>query len=297
MSDSSAIEFTIKKVRSRHVDRAQRYALSPLTGSANKDPGDQEAAITNATLDLIEEWRARVYVLRTEGWKRPTTGKNLIYTLNCPPIGVLTNRQKLRPCNQYAVCPFCWSRHYVEETFDALEYAYFSRDAKRPLKLDLVEVTTTELLPTNDWGLQDLLQSIQDHRIDFLHEFLPNEGAFQLYTIEPSDPRDRSTSPHWIFQQRVLAMIDPFQESPPDRGEYVGQRRVVRRHHGVTRKTLGMAVGRTCLYPTQMMRGPKAAVVELLELKRTWGGKSSKGFRMSGFYGLLRNKSKRQREA
>jgi len=292
MSGSEAIDFTIKVVRSRHVDRAQRYALSPLTRFTSQDNADREAEIAESTLKLIEQWRDRVYVLRSEGWKRPT-GKNLIYTLNCPPIGVLTDK-KTRPCNQYAVCPFCWSRHYVQETFDALKYAYFSRDAKRPLPLDLVEVTATELLPTDEWNLHGLFQFIQEHRAEFLREFLPNEGAFQLYTIEPSDPRDRSRSPHWKFQQRVLAMIDPLQEDPPTKGEYVGQRRVVRRHHGVTRKKLGMAVGRTCLYPTQMMRGPKAAVVELLERKRAWGGT---GFRMSGYYGLLRNKSQRQREA
>ena len=185
----------------------------------------------------------------------------------------------------------------MQETYDALEYAYFSRDKKRPLPLDLVEVTTTELLPTDEWTLHNLFQLIQDHRTDYLSEFLPNEGAFQLYSIEPSDPRDRSRVPRWRFQHRILAMIDPFQESPSSKGEFVGQKRVVRRHHGVTRKTLGMAVGRTCLYPTQMMQGPKAAVVELLERKRTWGGPASKGFRMSGYYGLLRNKSQRQPEA
>ena len=101
MSGSKAIDFTIKKVRSRYVDRAQRYALSPLTGSASKAPDDRKAAIAEATLHLIEQWRARVFALRTEGWKRPT-GKNLVYTLNCPPIGVLTNK-KTRTCNQYAV--------------------------------------------------------------------------------------------------------------------------------------------------------------------------------------------------
>ncbi len=164
-------------------------------------------------------------------------------------------------------------------------------DRKQPLKLDLIEVTTTELLPTDERYLHQLFQFIQDHRTEFLRDHLPNEGAFQLYTIEPPDPRDQSTRPHWKFQQRILAMIDPFQESPPEQGEFVGQKRVVRRHNGINRKRLGMAVGRTALYPEQMMRGPKATVAQWLELKRTWGGPASKGFRMSSYYGRLRKTS------
>ena len=67
------------------------------------------------------------------------------------------------------------------------------------------------------------------------------------------------------------------------------------RHNGINKKRLGIAVGRTALYPEQMMRGPKATVAEWLELKRNWGSQSTKGFRMAGYYGLLRNKEKRQR--
>jgi len=288
MADTGAFDFEIKAIRRRHVDLAQHYALSPLTGPRHKGEVDREAKIVEATLKLIEQWRARVYALRAEGWKRPT-GKSLIYTLNCPPVGVLTNRQKLRPCNQYAVCPFCWCRRYVEETFNRLENAYYGEERKQPLKLDLVEVTTTERLPTDEWTLPLLFELIQDHRADYLRNSLPNEGAFQLYSIEPPDSRSQSTVSRWKFQQRILAMIDPVQENPSNKVDFVGQRRVVRRYNGIIRKKLGIAVGRACRYPKQMMHGPKATVAELLEMRRNWGGEGSKGFRMSGYCGLLRN--------
>lgn len=295
MSDTGAHNFVISAIRGRTVHRAQRYALTTLTSTVSEDAVDRDAAITESTLQLIEQWRGRVHALRGEGWER-AVGKNLIYTLNCPPVGVLTNRQKLRPCNQYAVCPFCWCRRYVEETFNRLEYAYYGEDRKTPLKLDLVEVKTTEFLSIDEWNLLGLFQFIQDHRTDYLSEHLPNEGAFQLYTIEPPDPRSQNTVPRWKYQQRILAMIDPAQESPSAEPDFSGQRRVVHRHNGINRKKLGRAVGHACLYPKQMMHGPKAIVAELLELRRNWGGERSKGFRMSGYYGLLRNKTQRQRE-
>ena len=45
-----------------------------------------------------------------------------------------------------------------------------------------------------------------------------------------------------------------------------------------------------------MMFGPKAMVAEMFELKRKWGTTKGKGFRVSGYFGVLRNKLQRERQ-
>lgn len=109
-----------------------------------------------------------------------------------------------------------------------------------------------------------------------------------LYTIEPPDPRRKKKRVCWKYQQRILAVIDPRQEDPPEDVDLPRSWRVVRRHPGVTRKILAGAVGRACLYPVQMMRGPAEPVTAMLEMRRAWGGKR-RGFRMASCYGLLRH--------
>ena len=294
MVDPRLFDFAITGVRKRYVDRAQRYALTPLTGARQKGKSIRQTDIIEDSERLIERWRARVDALRKEGWQRPV-GKSLVYTLNCPPVGVTTNK-KTRPCNQYAVCPFCWCRRYVEPTYVSLEFAYYDNEAGRPLPLDLIEVITVERLPEDEWPLHRLFDWIQHNRRVYLDENLPNHGAFQLFSIEPSDPRIRSRPPYWEFKHRVLAIVDPHQNTPTDEPEFEEQIRRVKRYPKISRKQLATAVGRVAVYPKQLMYGPKQKVAELLELKRTWGGAGSKGFRMSGLYGLLRNKSSRERD-
>lgn len=313
MSADSIEQFDFKKVRRYAIDRVARYALQSVLPGRVVEPGtgkDEDEAVFEATRQLMQSWRNRVLLLRREGWDR-TKSSLWLEMMNCPPVGVFTDKTRPWRCKQTQICPFCWCRAYAYETWLRLRYAYYGgcempeydddpeRIPQLPKPLDLVEVLTTTKYPiTHPGGFRGLLDEVAVERKAYIKTFKPL-GAFQLYTLEPSDSRDKK--PFWTLKHRVLAMLYPTDLDPPDishngHGEVT---RVIKRHHGITRDVLLGAVGRACMYPAQMLRGSYTDTIAFLNYINTYkapGSSSSKrssGYRCSGYYGILRNKQAR----
>lgn len=324
-------EYQIKKVRHWPPDGASRHALASLLDDANAvvpEKGHRgDKAVGTAMLKLVRTWRARVHVLRTLGWGK-VEGKHFFYCVNCPPVGVHTFEKVANTCKNSQVCPFCWCRSNVYDTYERLRFTYYGhtpipapkeddeddeeREKVLPVALDLLEITTWVKFEHSKVTIPALLEAnITKTRANLIRRLDPL-GAFQLYTVEPSDPRH--DAPYWMFKQRILAVVAVGSDDPPEinRGEAPAGMiagddacgRYFKRHTGVSERILAGAVGRIAAYPNQMIRGSRDDTVALLNYINGYGGirqskqqgRSRTGFRMSGYYGILRNKTQRMRE-
>lgn len=329
--EDSIREYEIKRVLHRPADKAARYALQPVTAdhkAVEPEKGARgDTAVRLAILHLLKTWRARCQVLRKRGWKR-IEDKQWFYCVNCPPIGVATQHRKAFTCQNAQICPFCWCRQYVYDTYERLRFAFYGHvpDEPRidpytqeeekilPRAMDLLEVVTWVRQHRDKVEVPQLFaENIAAARNNFVRR-IDALGAFQLYTIEPSDPRD--PYPHWLTKQRILAMVVPGHPTPPDLDSKVikkitavlpaseeGYGRSFKRHTGIDQQTLIAAVGRISAYPSQMLRGAQDDTVDILNFINSHGSSRKpkpgdtvgpkSGFRMSAFYGILRNKTQR----
>lgn len=305
-------------VRHRVVDRASRYALAsllrPFAVESSVEDDDEAERVLRAHQEVSGHWRRRVLLLRSQGWSR-VAGDVVGYAQNCPETGVWIDRGSLKPCGLRTICPWCWCRYYVHETFWRLKYALW-RTVEEPrtpaFQFDIYDCVTTEYWKRAT-SVPTLYTRVADLRATTIRQEIPhNAGAFQLFTVEPPDTR--SKYPEWKIIQRILVLVGVGDPAPPDNPTAVRTSKCRRVHRtvrltaardaaGLTQTQLAAPLGRVCQYPRQLLFGPRDLTVELLEFKgkyRKTGAqgkrKSATGFRMSGYYGCLRNASQRKRE-
>ena len=300
MSKNRFRNFKVTNVRVDHKSQAYRYALSNLTGARGVFAADEfDKLVISATARLQEQWRARVWGLRSLGWGPAGTPAGLISTMNCPPVGVFTNQPGLRRCKNYWVCPFCWCRQQIDSVFARVTEA-ISCPAH---DWDLVEVITTRKHPREDWAPQAIYDWVRHSKDTYLREYIPEaKGAFVLCTIEPPDIHSEKKQPFYTLRHRVLAVVlsQELRVMPPEEvvaKDGVLTKRTVKRTLGLTKEHLGAVIGRVCMYPRAMLTGDIKETVRLLELRApgtvNQSGKSKRagGVRMSGFYGILRRRA------
>jgi len=308
-----------QSVRHRVMDKAARYALSSVlkpyaVETSEHDEGEQ-LQVMRAHVEVRELWRRRVLALRATGWSRLMKG-TVDFARNCPEAGFWLDRQlRLRPCGMQMICPWCWCRYYVHETFLRLKYALWrtvDTPTRPPFQFDIYDCVTQEGWPLHT-PVSRLYDRVERLRKQTLRKEVPhNLGAFQLFTIEPPDTRCKL--PEWEIKQRLLVLVDLGAPGPPQEPVWIPGEQpadyhrnvrltAARDEHGLTQTQLTGPIGRVCQYPSQMLRGPRDMTVELLEYRGKYRKtseqgkrKSATGFRMSGYYGCLRNASQRKRE-
>lgn len=285
------VDFEIRAARFRYQDRAARYALSQIAPEAAEASGGE--GIIDAQAALIRAWRSRVRKLVKAGWQHPAEPGNWPYVYNCPPVGVVTNQGRLRACKRAAICPFCWCRRHVHETFKRAEFFYYS-SGPDPRPNALQEIIWTGEYEVADCDASWLYSEEINPNRRFLIDEIGAEGAFRMFSVTPPDPRDEA--PYWRNEVRILAVMPvggfvPFQEDAQTS---------VRVHRLVDREVLVAAVGRVCSYPRQLFYGPVTATAELANffdnfgrgtdrgMRTSRGGSVAKGFRMTSTFGALR---------
>jgi len=279
---------------------ACRYALAPLTRGVDVEVSD-DSKVRAASLGLINTWRARLLVLQQAGWESIREPEQLSRLGNCPPAGVAETKGGTFSCRKYRICPFCWCRQYVLEVFARI-YAISSRFEATRQPFDLVEVRTERKYPIKSYLLAAPLDWIKHCKSGYYREYMPDAyGGFVLCTIEPPDysARDRN----YRLLQRVLALVPKRAPTPPvelarmDSDELQQESRKVRRTSNPALAAITAAVGRTCIYPKQLMQGNAKETVDILDAQAmTWKseseGRARKQFpvRTSEFYGVLRQR-------
>lgn len=292
MSDDSEkrLRFHVTGLLNGARYRAQRYALSSLITTTDTDgaSGGYNRRFVAGVPALLELWRTRLWLLRNRGWNN-TEGSNWLFTLNCPPAGVLTWPCRTYTCRQARICPFCWARDYVGYIYDRIErYLFYAAPPGTSEPVNIADIIT--LVDTYRWPIElspaDIAIKISVLRESYAASLRAGLGGSLLWSVEPSDVR-KSLSEHWVVKARMLKLIpgnDRF-TLPSD----FDLERVVSREFGVGRRALVAAVGRTLRYPRQLMFGPPGPIVTWLNSLHVKGSSGrSKPVRLLSLYGVLR---------
>jgi len=117
--------FIVTKIRGANRHRAARGAVfSSLISKA------QSACSVDAKLELIRTlWFHKLLRLHKAGWANLKSLKNLVYMRNCPPFGVITP-DKAHCCRKAFICPFCYARERVTESFIRAETVLYGVSGK-----------------------------------------------------------------------------------------------------------------------------------------------------------------------
>lgn len=304
--------FRLTDVSGSYLSKAYRTALSPLLASTrpadpSRSSGDHRGRILADVAHLMRLWRRRVNLLAAHGWTPVREPLAYLYAVNCPPVGVRTNHKSLWTCKHRLVCPWCWCRHYVRDTYWRFSQALFSGHASDvPYPYSLVLVRTDRHYPVGEdaWTAADVLRAfVQPNKGLYYQQRMKTAlGATVLCSVEP--PRPRLPNPCWTVQQRILAVVreddlDGYYEEP-DLGQHAEDygawaTRTVERFPHPRRATLAGAVGKYAEYPTLMLTGGLRNTLAVYNahmpaVSRTSSGKIKKkdGLRLSAVYGVLR---------
>ena len=177
--------------------------------------------------------------------------------------------------------------------------------------------------PTGLDSLDDISTVIYSQKQAFpiaVKKMIGYRGAFQIFNVFPANPQEEEEG--WLVEQRALVLLDPGCRVESSRGEFQTNgypcstefRQITERG----RKALAKSVGLTCRYPRQIVFGSKQQIFDWLYRKRriwipeeqrrcTWQDvceergprafKRNSGVRLMEFYGELRNRAARKREA
>lgn len=292
-------------IRKRASDRAGRFSLRPLLNlTFDSVSEDQPEIWENLALEYDHAgrvWRGRLLALKSHGAVCVQNPKRLIYARNCPEAGVWHDQKYMIPCGIRQICPWCWYRSYTQDLFEALWFFLFGNvthpEPTHAYDLHLCRVTE---IWERELPLASAYDRIQELRPRKLEELVDYEGAFQIFTVSPSDRRV-SRRPGWKITQHVLAVTT--QGTPGFREEFVREELAGLRFRsclvdvgdglngpGLTANSLVPPVGYTCLYPLQLLRGSIDQTVEILNHRSQQG---QAGSRLCSYYGALRNKRQR----
>ena len=295
--------FAFRFIPDTPVAKAMKYALiHPVMSPHSADFLFEDVTVKTALRQVQQSWRDQVSGLQRVKWSDVVNPIGWRVGINCPPMFSLCKKPAPRPCHKYLICPFCWSRQVVSETFFRLEYDLYgtTRSTRltasdelsaevEPLPLDIVELIRTDITGF-DHTAEELTDLAYQSRADFRDKFVNMRGALSLSTLEP-------LTDSWKLTRRLLIVISkdyPDSEIPEETDHLY-----VRRHNEeMTKDKLAGIVGRVCAYPAGMLSGDAVRVREVLDARR--GNKlnvnnNARGTskRLMSFYGKLRNKQDR----
>jgi hypothetical protein len=238
------------------VSRAARDAILGRLYVTNSQHQPSDPAYKPQALRLLSDWRDRVTALARLGWLG-AKGASASYARNCPPCLVewSGSTAKKRCCLEYAICPWCWARVNVSQTYARLqrarqalgavgnrceEFRYLSLNIREELP-DLNEViqyaTEVGLILCNTWiAMREKCEAF---------------GACAYVSVYPFRHRYRAL-------YRAVGIVDADFHSTSDRV----------RTEPMTEQGLLTAVTRYAAYPRGRLRAPAAEVVDLLNALR-----------------------------
>lgn len=302
-------------VSGSYVAKACRIALSSLLAATRPEvpeearTGDHAARIKADYEHLIKLWRGRLNELAAHRWRAMPDLAKYVFAANCPPLGVrVSGGKELRPCSHRSVCPWCWCRKNVRETFYRFSRVLYAGAEDVPYPYHLVLIRTHRYYPDgpDGWSCEDVVQDfVKYNKGTYYQDSMKAAlGATSLCSIEP--PRAYNQNPCWTVQHRILALVREDDEHdyyvepdlgqlPEDRGAYA--HRSVERFDFPKRRDLAAAVGKYAEYPVlTMLSGPAQAIrvynSASATVSKDKSGRTVKrnGVRLSAVYGLLRGK-------
>ncbi|MBL9162075.1 MAG: hypothetical protein JNL18_04955 [Planctomycetaceae bacterium] len=268
--------------------KAARYALSAVLATDAVEGSD--VAVGKSMALLIDRRRGQLGRLREAGWACLSDDKDYSFAMNCPPLGVLTNCQRLKPCKKAHFCPFCWCRSYVSETYQRYRKVLFPVGADSP-QVELQEFSVSWVYPFEQYALDDVLTLTHD-AVKSRKVREPN-GATSLLAFDVTEVGWRV-----YFRELIIQPTRPASFEYP-RPKYIPNEspksaRSIRRTRlwyeegeeapATPVRILIAAVGRLAKYPEGLLYGNAARVMELQE------GLFRHRLRFIAHYGKLRGR-------
>jgi hypothetical protein len=288
MAKDYITRFKITGVAHSPEHKATRYALSPVLATDAVEGSDVDVGKSMAL--LIDRRRGQLGRLREAGWFCLSDDKDYSFAMNCPPVGVLTNCQRLKPCTKAHFCPFCWCRAYVSETYQRYRKVLFPVGDDSP-EFELQEFNISWVYPFEQYALDDVLT--RTHEVIKLRKVREPDGATGLLALDVTEVGWRVS-----FRELIIRPTRPasFEYPPPKYipGESPKSVRSIRRTRlwyeegeeapATPTQILVAAIGRLAKYPEGLLCGNAARVMELQE------GLSRYRLRFIEHYGKLRGR-------
>jgi hypothetical protein len=232
-------------------------------------PGEARPSVPDAYARLQGQWRQRVRVLKQSGWsvlnataKDNHENSKLQWFRNCPPFGVEPS-VRARVCHRIRVCPMCYAREVVAETYRALEFACWravvSSADRGQLKLVAVKRTFRDR-PLSTRSLEEYVEHMTSGGLRSDYKRLKDAGVRVLaarsgMTVEPGQ------TPATVTIVRGTLAVIPTGCDLPGFGEAAKIRQCE-----VIRADLANLVGWCFPYPRGMLRGDPDLTREILDV-------------------------------
>jgi hypothetical protein len=282
--------FKIVGVSHKAEHKAGRYALSSVLATAAVEGTD--AVVATAVASLFDRRRHRLLKLREAGYSAFQDERLFTYTMNCPPVGVLTNRLAMIPCSRVPLCPFCWCRRYVGTTLKRYQNYLLPVGAPH-LRVELVEIKTSWILSFERWSVPDVFTFAKDSRSCRLPLSSKQPGGTVLTAVDVVESGWR-VSHHALVVRAEQPAAYEYPLVQPEGSEGAKPHRSLRRTRlwyavdeepaGAPAWILNAAIGRLARYPEGLLSGDAGKVCELLNYMR------AKRLRLLEHYGVLRGK-------
>lgn len=288
MAKDFITRFKITKVTHNPEHKAARYALSRVLATDAVEGSDVDVGKSMAL--LIDRRRGQLGRLREAGWACLHADKDYSFAMNCPPLGVMTNQPRLKPCKKAHFCPFCWCRAYVRETHQRYVKVLFPVGDDFP-QVELQEFSASWVYPFEQHTLDDVLT--RTHAVIKSRKVHEPNGATGLLAFDVTEVGWRVS-----FRELIIQPTRPasFKYPPP---KYVPAEspksvRSIRRTRlwyeegeeapATPAQILVAAIGRLAKYPEGLLCGNAARVMELQE------GLYRHRLRLIEHYGKLRGR-------
>jgi len=228
---------------------------------------------------LRRMWHKKLMLLEQAGWSRLKSRLNMQYMRNCPPFGVTTD-DKSRRCDVQLLCPFCYARRNVLDSFMQLEMALFGSfhpQAKLVLPhKDLRLIEFTRIYPlwphkgvpwsvdSRDALIYTVKQLIRQQRNTEVEYFRPIGGV----VLHRMDMRKRN----WPLIRSGVLIRDPsvgeIPALPKEWQELIDSRLLFIEKHPrdrINKTLLSRIVSRRFYYPSGLLTWPEEDVVAYVE--------------------------------
>ena len=260
--------------RHTHAHAARRAVLWPL---AIRSDGANEAQITEACLNLLDMWRARLWALQKAGWSRLTDpvkgGLKVSYARNCwPEMIAMKADTRYRACWLRDVCPWCYARKVIE-LFKTVD-----RHSGRDMKLF---AATANIAADGSRSVEFFLERyVKKMRLLANLEGQDAEGIYWALTMEPMISGSESREDRWLIRPRFLA-IQKAEATPI---EIMDERWHATTVDNITNHEIANVIASVCRYPVGLMHGDAERTVKILEARSS--------YRLSESLGKFRVKAK-----
>jgi hypothetical protein len=199
----------------------------------------------------------------------------LQFARNCPPASVLTDQKKVRPCNLRKICPFCWGRYYVFETWNHAYPAIFT--GRNKLSPHNREVVLLESGIVYD-SLENLVLGThldREREQTLLKQHCKVHGVmrFEAFFVSPQDPR------RLVLRRSTLAMTEGYNNELQDLHGLTRHSK----YQNINKKQLSNIVAVAAHYPPALLRADAVQTKKVLE--------ATKGIRTISFRGCMRKPS------